>query len=146
MRTALWMGLLGAASMLAATPALAADYAANTPEAQKLMKIYFTSTRVCKEEGKFECHTWVNPDGTFIRFSWDGRPDAGALSGVVGLEGKWFVREDKGVWQWCRIFPGAKPQCEEEPGRKVGDTWTKYHDSGPMKGDTEHYAIVEGRR
>ncbi len=140
--------LLGLAMCAAAaTPAFATDYAANTPEAQKWMKIYFNATRICKEDGKFECHTWVNPDGTFIRFSWDGRPDAGALAGVVGQEGTWFMREENGTWSWCRIFPGAKPNCEEEPvGRKVGDTWSRYHDTGALKGTTEYFSIVEGRR
>jgi hypothetical protein len=136
-----------AACALGATPVLATDYQANTPEAQKMMKIYFTATRICKEEGKFECHTWVNPDGTFLRFSWDSRPDAGALSGVTGVEGTWFMREDGGKWAWCRTFPGAKPNCEEEPaGRKVGDTWSRYHNSGSLKGTTEYFSIVEGRK
>jgi hypothetical protein len=138
--------LLGAAAFCAvATPAFATDYAAGTPEAQKLMNIYFTSTRICKEEGKFECHTWVNPNGTFLRFSWDGRPDAGALAGVTGTEGTWFVREDGGKWSWCRVFPGAKPNCEDEPGRKVGDTWSMYHAQGSLKGTTEYFSIVAGR-
>ena len=137
---------LAAAIATLTSPAFATDYAANTPEAQKLMKIYFTSTRICKAEGKFECHTWVNPDGTFLRFSWDGRPDAGPLAGVTGTEGTWFVREEGGKWSWCRTFPGAKPNCEEEPARKVGDTWSRYHDSGAMKGITEVFSIVEGRK
>ena len=68
--------------MCCAVPAQAARFEANSPEAQTLMKAYFGNTLICKAEGIFECHNWMYPDGKFIQFSWDSRPNV-MVDGVM---------------------------------------------------------------
>ena len=134
--------------MCCAVPAQAARFEANSPEAQTLMKAYFGNTLICKAEGIFECHNWMYPDGKFIQFSWDSRPnvmvDGVMLSGVNGLEGKWWLEGAAGKFQLCRQnAPTAKPMCQDEPQRKVGDQWDHpAHGNWPA----EHFTLVEGRR
>ena len=103
---------------VSAASALATDYPASSPEAQKALQTSFGNTRICKVEGEFECHVWVNPDGTFIDFMWYKRKLGGSPVGVSGFQAKWFVRVDNGITYFCRDMGGAQPRCQEEPEHK----------------------------
>lgn len=128
-----------------ASAVLAADYQATSPEAQRLMQASFGNTRICKVEDEFECHVWVQPDGTFIDFMRYKRKLGQAPEGVSGFEAKWFVRIDGGKNYFCRDMGAAQPRCQEEPPHKLGDSWSKLHEEdSAMKGMTEHYSLIAG--
>src|SRR5262249_22089235 len=55
----------------------AAAMEASDPVAQALMKGYFGNTRICRIDGLFECHMWLNPDGTYVLFAFNAVNEAG---------------------------------------------------------------------
>lgn len=137
---------LGVFTALVSAHAGAKTFPAASRETQELMKGYFGNTLICKAEGIFECHNWFKPDGTFIQFSWDSRPNIMVhgvnLSGVAGVEGTWWVEGSPGKYQICRKNgPDAPTACEEGVVRKVGDTWSHpAHNNWPG----EAFVLVEG--
>src|SRR5262245_58029891 len=130
---------------------------ASAPEAQTLMKGYFGNTRICREDGLFECHMWLNADGTYILFGFSQASDD-PRAGFHVFRGKWSIQSSKGNYKLCRIQEDAKEQEHKptcglpEPERpdlngaalQLGDSFWKYHEEGNLKGTTEHYYLVKG--
>ncbi len=143
-RAAIAIGILAGL----ANPASAATYAASSPEAQNWMKAYFGNTLICTAAGIFECHNWMKADGTLVLFSWDSRPnimvEGVPMQGVHGLEGTWWLEGEPGKFQLCRKNgPTAKPLCQDEPQRKLGDEWDH---PGSANWPAEHFQLVAGHR
>src|SRR5262249_13800859 len=106
-----------------ASPALAMP--ASAPEAQELMQGYFGNTRICRMDGYFECHMWLNKDGTYILFYFNSEKMAKETpdprKGFQVIRGHWTIQGTKGNYKLCRIAEDdknqePKPTCGgEEP-------------------------------
>ena len=142
------LGQGAAAAMVLALsilPARAGDLPASSPQAQEMMKVYFTNARTCHGP-TWDCQTYFQPDGTYVRFSFRSVGTPEDPQGLHGQEGKWWAREEDGVLKLCRQAASeTKANCGVEKGKKVGDTWSMLHTSGPDKGMTEVWTVTEGR-
>lgn len=118
------------------------------------MRAYYGNTRICREDHLFECHMWLNADGTYVLFGYQSSDVAGdPRHGFHVFRGTWTIEGKPGAYLLCRKQEDlAKPLCLPEPERpdqtgpaqSVGDVFWKYHEDGPLKGTVEHYFMAKG--
>lgn len=131
-RTASVLGALWLSSACSTAPA--------RPTADP-MAAYYGNTLICSG-ATWECHMWLNKDGTYILFAMDivdGKPT------VRGLEGRWalingrFCRDPEDPKRNSCNFPQL---ATHEEGRQLGERWEGLNRGG----QPEHFQLVPGHR
>jgi hypothetical protein len=115
--------------------------AAPAPSAEDPMAAYYGNTLICSGP-TWECHMWLNKDGSYTMFAMDmvnGVPKLRALEGRWAMVNGRFCRDPqdpkRNSCQWPKL-------ATYEEGRKLGESWEGSNRGGQL----EKFRLVPGRQ